>query len=259
MLKFLSAEPAGFVDGPNLYAYVKQNPWTAWDPDGLKLNMPQLKSEEGLSGDELKSVQGYNYQVNSLNRRVAAVNKLSPTSTALYEMANSEKMAHVNINVVFTNEQLSNAKFGENPNEVIVNINTETMRNETFGHELQHAITFGLTGKFQGRGTKNELEMRYKNERKNADAVVTVSNSRDDPNDAKENEATRVSNIIIAKLFINRNMPPENKKSHDPAKVANNSLVKGQLIYQHQNNKSAIPLGTYYGDHDWETLRQSWK
>ncbi|MDZ4289277.1 MAG: hypothetical protein U0984_15030 [Prosthecobacter sp.] len=22
-------------DGPNVYAYVKQNPWTAWDPDGL--------------------------------------------------------------------------------------------------------------------------------------------------------------------------------------------------------------------------------
>jgi RHS repeat-associated protein len=33
---WLSRDPAGFVDGPNLYAYVKQNPWTAFDPDGLK-------------------------------------------------------------------------------------------------------------------------------------------------------------------------------------------------------------------------------
>ena len=33
---WLSRDPAGFVDGPNLYAYVKQNPWTAWDPDGLE-------------------------------------------------------------------------------------------------------------------------------------------------------------------------------------------------------------------------------
>lgn len=32
---WLSRDPAGFVDGPNLYAYVKQNPWTAFDPDGL--------------------------------------------------------------------------------------------------------------------------------------------------------------------------------------------------------------------------------
>ncbi|MES2506455.1 MAG: RHS repeat-associated core domain-containing protein [Verrucomicrobiota bacterium] len=33
---WLSRDPAGFVDGPNLYAYVKQNPWTAFDPDGLR-------------------------------------------------------------------------------------------------------------------------------------------------------------------------------------------------------------------------------
>jgi len=33
---FISRDPAGFVDGPNLYAYVKQNPWTAFDPEGLE-------------------------------------------------------------------------------------------------------------------------------------------------------------------------------------------------------------------------------
>ncbi len=32
---WLSRDPAGFVDGPNLYAYVMQNPWTAFDPLGL--------------------------------------------------------------------------------------------------------------------------------------------------------------------------------------------------------------------------------
>ncbi|MDP2323879.1 MAG: RHS repeat-associated core domain-containing protein, partial [Gammaproteobacteria bacterium] len=32
---WLSRDPAGFVDGPNLYAYVMQNPWTGFDPDGL--------------------------------------------------------------------------------------------------------------------------------------------------------------------------------------------------------------------------------
>jgi RHS repeat-associated protein len=31
---WLSRDPAGFVDGPNLYAYVQQNPWTKFDPDG---------------------------------------------------------------------------------------------------------------------------------------------------------------------------------------------------------------------------------
>ncbi|MES2708703.1 MAG: DUF5615 family PIN-like protein [Verrucomicrobiota bacterium] len=32
---FLSRDPAGFVDGPNLYSYVRQNPWSAFDPEGL--------------------------------------------------------------------------------------------------------------------------------------------------------------------------------------------------------------------------------
>jgi len=32
---FLTRDPAGFVDGPNLYTYVIQNPWTKFDPEGL--------------------------------------------------------------------------------------------------------------------------------------------------------------------------------------------------------------------------------
>lgn len=33
---FISRDPAGFVDGPNLYCYVVQNPWTKFDPLGLQ-------------------------------------------------------------------------------------------------------------------------------------------------------------------------------------------------------------------------------
>jgi RHS repeat-associated protein len=32
---FISRDPLGFVDGPNVYAYVQQNPWTKFDPNGL--------------------------------------------------------------------------------------------------------------------------------------------------------------------------------------------------------------------------------
>jgi len=32
---WLTRDPAGFVDGPNLYAYVQQNPWSKFDPKGL--------------------------------------------------------------------------------------------------------------------------------------------------------------------------------------------------------------------------------
>ena len=32
---FTTRDPAGMVDGPNLYAYVHQNPWSKFDPEGL--------------------------------------------------------------------------------------------------------------------------------------------------------------------------------------------------------------------------------
>ncbi len=33
---FISRDPLGHVDGPNVYCYVGQNPWSAFDPDGLE-------------------------------------------------------------------------------------------------------------------------------------------------------------------------------------------------------------------------------
>jgi len=38
---FTTRDPAGFVDGPNLYTYVAQNPWTHFDPEGLTLNQEE--------------------------------------------------------------------------------------------------------------------------------------------------------------------------------------------------------------------------
>ena len=32
---FITRDPLGFVDGPNVYTYVAQNPWTKFDPKGL--------------------------------------------------------------------------------------------------------------------------------------------------------------------------------------------------------------------------------
>lgn len=33
---WFSHDATGFEDGPNVYAYVKENPWTSWDPHGLQ-------------------------------------------------------------------------------------------------------------------------------------------------------------------------------------------------------------------------------
>ena len=47
---WLSREPAGFVDGPNLYAYVLQNPWTSFDPDGLRIDEKTRRDVDDKTG-----------------------------------------------------------------------------------------------------------------------------------------------------------------------------------------------------------------
>jgi len=56
---WLSRDPAGFVDGPNLYAYVLQNPWSKWDPHGLSA----VKKGRKLV-DTVKKVNGH-YPINA--------------------------------------------------------------------------------------------------------------------------------------------------------------------------------------------------
>ncbi|WP_147263766.1 RHS repeat domain-containing protein [Roseimicrobium gellanilyticum] len=45
---WMSRDPAGFVDGPNLYAYVRQNPWSKFDPNGLSGVDPVREISDGM-------------------------------------------------------------------------------------------------------------------------------------------------------------------------------------------------------------------
>ena len=50
---FITRDPLGFVDGPNMYAYVGQNPWTKFDPEGLfwkEFGEELYKSSFGIGG-----------------------------------------------------------------------------------------------------------------------------------------------------------------------------------------------------------------
>jgi RHS repeat-associated protein len=43
---FISRDPLGHVDGPNVYCYVRQNPWTMWDPRGLTADEMEVEQHE---------------------------------------------------------------------------------------------------------------------------------------------------------------------------------------------------------------------
>jgi len=43
---FISRDPLGHVDGPNVYCYVRQNPWTMWDPRGLTPDEMEIDQDD---------------------------------------------------------------------------------------------------------------------------------------------------------------------------------------------------------------------
>lgn len=49
---FITRDPAGFVDGLNLYTYVNQNPWSKFDPEGLYQQTPAALMPPGLEASQ---------------------------------------------------------------------------------------------------------------------------------------------------------------------------------------------------------------
>ena len=58
---FLTRDPAGFIDGPNDYNYVRHNPWSAWDPNGLAtVLIPQTTGDIGYVSPAIHSTYSPN-------------------------------------------------------------------------------------------------------------------------------------------------------------------------------------------------------
>jgi RHS repeat-associated protein len=56
---FLTRDPAGMIDGPNEYCYVRQNPWTSFDPEGLTLQEAGEALLGGAAGYIQSNTFGY--------------------------------------------------------------------------------------------------------------------------------------------------------------------------------------------------------
>jgi RHS repeat-associated protein len=82
---FITRDPLGFVDGPNMYAYVVQNPWTKFDPAGLQKNKdnnnPKISRRElekferklNRANEVAESARQNNEQVKTETERLGSV------------------------------------------------------------------------------------------------------------------------------------------------------------------------------------------
>ena len=83
----------GFVDGPNLYAYVKQNPWSHFDPLGLAEDdlLPQNLTWGHLWSSPIASGQGEH--ADPANLKFSSRDSFSPTAQALGGIAEVSQFA----------------------------------------------------------------------------------------------------------------------------------------------------------------------
>lgn len=82
---FRTTTPAWVAVGPNVYAYVKQNPWTGWDPHGLQLRVRTDPTPKGgththmiLTGkvvDSSKTTRSAKEQEKIVKRMIKAIEK----------------------------------------------------------------------------------------------------------------------------------------------------------------------------------------
>ena len=91
---FMTRDPAGMVDGPNLYSYVQQNPWTMFDPEGLEGYFPRtqyerdhgtppdialLKAAGAWAGDHPRTMGGIKAAGSALEMAAGVAGTLAPT------------------------------------------------------------------------------------------------------------------------------------------------------------------------------------
>ena len=65
---FITRDPLGFVDGPNMYAYVMQNPWSLFDPEGLKYEYDRKEDKKDDTDAQKKSNADYNAKLDTIKK-----------------------------------------------------------------------------------------------------------------------------------------------------------------------------------------------
>jgi RHS repeat-associated protein len=101
---FISRDPLGHVDGPNVYCYVRQNPWTAWDPEGLwgigDSNGPVLDYLWDLGGGVvdggIEAVEGIGHAVaHPINTATAVKDGVLAVKDGIGELSSALDAGHV--------------------------------------------------------------------------------------------------------------------------------------------------------------------
>ena len=146
---FITRDPLGFVDGPNVYTYVVQNPWTKFDPLGLKFDDKTFDSDnnKAKTWDQLDkdtrteyerrgaTQESYDAGVEEFNSNLNEMRK-TPFGSAQYDKLKSDEIV---FNFSFGyNEDGESAHYDRELKEFHFNIGKENIG--VIAHEFFHGI-----------------------------------------------------------------------------------------------------------------------
>ncbi len=275
---FINRDPAGFVDGPNLYTYVIQNPWTHFDPEGLKFDDQQFDSETNhmkkrvLNETEVNGKKyptgnyqqyqrdkAYNEQVDKFNDALDKM-RSTPSGSAEYERLKSAKET---VEITLTNDSETshvqngtthltfNTRDDVSPEEPFVNLAHE-MFHVTQNINLMEGKQPALPSRTPGMSDadfQKQVANYYQQEAKVAAGGGPEYSDTDDythqfdpsKNYWVEQQAVRAQNIVAAEYY----------SAQDPSgKTTPQSLIndpRGYILqtYSHIDPEDHIPGSGY--------------
>jgi len=155
---FITRDPAGFVDGPNLYTYVVQNPWTTFDPQGL--------------ADARKYTTTRRRMMAAQNARFGAQLKAAPSAfaeSATYKMAWGAGIG-------------AKAKLGPIEGNASIKLTAIEGKNNLSGSKevLRQGVTAGLSAKFFSKvkvGLEYDVSGGYEYDAEGNSTLVNTNDS----------------------------------------------------------------------------------
>jgi hypothetical protein len=176
---------------------------------------------------------------------------------------------HLNAN---PNEDQSVTKPDYEHKQINIYINQKSLSGGTFGHESDHAIRMMLADQAMGNNppspqfTRSEhaVYLNGINAKVSSDPFFQNNYEFDTPHDAKENQGTRVGNLIIAERLaqhqLDRNgVPLSERIGIQPSQIMPIERFNDNTNLKHPENDANLPAGTRYGTHGFDMLHQEWQ
>ena len=185
--RFISRDPLGFVDGPNVYTYVRQNPWSAFDPYGLNevtvsggVN-PDTKADNTHDNHWANFVKAADTKFSESARKSKEEQEWLVQKSSLIDRAKNEGLADN-----FYTSQVENIakkdgvklRWYNTTDDFVKMINTDPKGNDRSENQLISSFTY------YGHGDKSGLWLTYEPGR-NPGEVLTQS---DLPNPAQRSK-----------------------------------------------------------------------